>query len=497
MTNNNLIPNEPELTMDIVNCITNDQVARRKITCESHYWFFHIYFSDYVKYPTADYQREMFAISEDISIKTAIIVAFRGSAKSTIMTMSYPIWAVLGKLQKKCVVILSQTQQQAKSHLTNIKRELESNELLRSDLGPFQEESDEWGSFSLVIPKFNARIIAASSEQSIRGIRHGANRPDLMICDDVEDTNSTKTQEGRDKTFNWFNGEIVPCGDKNTKYVIVGNLLHEDSLLMRLKDLIDDNKINAIFKAYPLINTEQKILWPGKFSSLEEIDEFKKSVGDEKAWQREFMLKIIADQDQIIRREWIQYYDQLPVSDRFTDEHKSYMYTACGVDLAISKNATADYTAIVTGKVYGCLENLRVYILPPVINERMNFPETLERIKNIAINVLGKHWENVVVIEDVAYQKALIQTLENMNIKAEGLSPGGQDKRARLSLTSHLIASGKVLFPRTGAETLINQLVYFGVEKHDDLSDALTILLTHVNENDRPPVQVLKNVYGF
>jgi hypothetical protein len=120
--------------------------------------------------------------------------------------------------------------------LANIKRELETNELLKADIGPFEEISDEWGSNSIVIPKYGARITVASTEQSIRGLRHGEYRPDLVICDDVEDLNSVKTKEGRDKTFNWLVGEVLPIGDQDTKMVLVGNLLHEDSLLMRLSN---------------------------------------------------------------------------------------------------------------------------------------------------------------------------------------------------------------------------------------------------------------------
>ena len=71
--------------------------------------------------------------------------------------------------------------------MVNLKRELEDNDLLKNDLGPFQEESDEWGSISLVFSNMNARITVASSEQSIRGMRHGQHRPDLIIGDDVED----------------------------------------------------------------------------------------------------------------------------------------------------------------------------------------------------------------------------------------------------------------------------------------------------------------------
>lgn len=473
------------MTPDVIESILQDQRTRRTITRESHYWFFHLYFSQYVKYPTAEFQKEMFAITEDEGTKIAIIVAFRGSAKSTIMTMSYPLWAILGKQQKKCVVILSQTQQQAKTHMSNIKRELEGNDLLRSDLGPFKEESDEWGSYSLVIPKFNARLIAASSEQSIRGLRHGAYRPDLIICDDVEDLNSVKTNESRDKTYAWLTGDVIPLGDLNTKIILVGNLLHEDSLLMRLKKGFVNKNPDVIFKEYPLINTQDIILWPGKYPSLEAIETEKRLNGDDKAWQREYMLKIIADEDQIVKPEWLQFYDEIP------DDKKGYEQTIIGVDLAISKGNHADYTAIVVGHVFGYDENLKLYIEKFPINERIDSPTTIEKIKEVYKQSRRYDKRPKLYIEDVGYQKAVIQFLNKQGIPAEGFKLNGRDKRERLDSVTYMIRSGRVFFPRQGSEALRKQLVYFGVEKYDDLVDAFTIVLHMALEIKHYEIQII------
>ena len=184
---------------------------RIRIVSESLLWFILTYLNHYLTYPTAQFQKEMMAIAEDAKIKLAIVVAFRGSAKSTIYTLATILWAILGKHQRKFIVILSQTQNQARQHLLNIKHELESNDLLRSDLGPFKDESDYWGSLALYIPKYNARIIAASSEQSIRGLRHLKYRPDLIIADDVEDSMSVRTKDSRDKAYDWFTGDIIPA----------------------------------------------------------------------------------------------------------------------------------------------------------------------------------------------------------------------------------------------------------------------------------------------
>lgn len=460
----------------VIKKILADRNLRISLTTESHYWFFPTYFSEYVTYETAGFQKELIHITEDDSIRNAVIVAFRGSGKSTLMTMSYPIWSIIGKPKKKFVLILSQTQAQARLHLANLKRELESNLLLKRELGPFEEKNNEWGSTSLVIPKFGARITVASSEQSIRGIRHGAYRPDLIICDDVEDSNSVKTKEGRDKTYNWLTSEVIPAGDKNTKLIVIGNLLHEDSLLMRLKNNIEGQKLNGVFRAYPLMDDSGNILWPGKFADNGEIEKLRQTIGNEHAWQREFMLRIIPDDGQVIYPEWIHYYDQLPA------ERPNYVVT--GVDVAISLKDTADYTAMVSACVYGTGNNLRIYILPNPVNERLNFPQTVARVEDLSRS-LRNITSHKIYVEDVGYQGSVIDQLRIKGVMAEGVSPHGSDKRSRLALTGNLVFDGKVLFPSQGADQLVGQLTGFGTEKHDDLADAFSSLVLKVIEKNR------------
>lgn len=466
-----------------------DRTVRTAITRSSHWYFFHFYFAHYVKYPTAPFHREIFDLSEDESKGNFFVVAFRGSSKSTILTTSYPIWAILGKQQKKFVLILCQTMGQSKQHMMNLRSELESNALLKSDLGPFKEVADEWGMVSLVFSKSGARITVASSEQSIRGLRHKQHRPDLIIGDDVEDLASTKTREGRDKTYQWLTSEVVPTGDRGTRLVIVGNLLHEDSLLMRIKEDIEKKRIKGVFRAYPLVRNSE-ILWLGKYPNMEVVDEERLKAGNEYAFQREYLLNIVPAEAQAIQREWIQYYDVLPTPEKIDKWYTQHTEVRVGIDMAISKSATADYTAMVPG---WCLENKEddgytIYILPKIVNQRLDFPETVEMCKTIyktySDSKQGIHPK--LVIEDVAYQKSLPQQLEHEGLHGVmTVRPGNMDKRARLILTANLIKTGKVLFPRIGAEELINQLIHFGVEKHDDLADAFSNLVHNVHE--QPP----------
>lgn len=472
--------NYSNLSFDEASKIVRDEKMRRALAKESHLWFFNLYLPHYISYPIADFHREMFKLTEDKQVKIAQIIAFRNSAKSTIMTLSYPIWSIIGKQQKKFVVILSQTHEQAKFHLLNIKREMESNELLKNDLGPFREDTNEWGVYSLLLPWHDAKIVALSISQSLRGARYRQFRPDLIICDDLEDLASVKTKESRDKIYNQLTGEIFPAGQEDTKFMIVGNLLHEDSVMMRIKNGIKQKLLNGTVLEIPLIDDNGQIAWPGKFPDQASIEAEKKKIGSEISWMREYLLKIIPEEGQEIRPEWIHYYDQIP------HDKKKYRHTLTGVDPAASQKDHADFTAIVSARIFGYGEELKIVILPNPINKKIDFPESIKELQRLYDFKDGGKSRRILV-EGFGYQKVLAQMLRNNGIPAEETTPLGLDKRARLRMTSELIARGVIVFPMHGAEELINQLVYFGAEKYDDLVDAFTLVVYKALEEMKKP----------
>lgn len=460
--------------------IEGDASVRREIARKSHYGFFCIYLANYIKYPTAPFQRQIFKLCGNDNIKTFAITAFRGSGKSTIVSLSYPIWAMIRK-SKKFIVILSQNQSQCELILANIRSELEKNELLIADFGPFRQvqTTPKWSAETLYIESYDCMITCISSGSSIRGIRHKQHRPDLIIADDVEDISSTKNKESRDKAFSWFSGEVIPAGDSDTKIIAVGNKLHEDCLMMRLKTAIEDKTFSATYMEFPLLDCQGACIWPQKFASKADIESLKSSVVSESSWQREYLLKIVPQDDAIVLREWIQYYDTL-------SEDSNLSYIATGVDLAISTSSRADYTAMVSANVYGEASSLEIYILPYPVNKRISYPETLETIKKLSKS-LGNGYPTNMFIEEVSYQKALIEQLISDGYPAEGVKVAGQDKRQRLTLTTHLIKSGKIKFSKNGCEALISQLTCFGYEAHDDLADAFAILILKIMERSLKP----------
>ena len=465
--------------------IIESRQVRIKLATDDLYYFAHIYFGEFIRKATADFQREIYSLLADKDINYLAIVAFRDSGKSTIANLIYPIWAMLGPLSKKFVLILSLNQNQARTHLQNIKRQFEGNDLLRKDFGPLEEESDEWGAMSLVFPKYKARISAASTEQSIRGTRHGAYRPDLIIADDVEDISSVKTLEGRNKTHEWFTGEVIPAGDVNVKIVLVGNLLHEDSLMMRIKDGIDGGDVDGVFKAYPLLDSKGVSIWPGKYPDQASIDRVMRRINSPIAWNREYLLKILPTSEQVVHREWLRFYSEMPEKNRdHPDNMQRYYRTYLGIDPAISEKDTADCTAMVAVHVFGFQEGLKIYVDPLITNARLSGLKSLARIEEV-VEILGGKYAVELIVEDVGFQQLFIEQLRNKNYRVEAFKVHGSDKRSRLMSVSHLFEAQRVFMPSTSKE-LVNQLVGLGVERHDDLVDALVMPLAKIISEDKP-----------
>ncbi len=206
------------------------------------------------------------------------------------------------------------------------------------------------------------------------------------------------------------------------------------------------------------------------------------------AWQSEFLLKPVQPSDQIIKEEWIRTYENLP--------SEKPAYSVLSTDLAFTEGR-GDYTVLIGAHVYGTGESLRVYVTTPIFRKQVNPLDAKRAMKDMALAVGGSGWRRAkILVEDMAAHRLLVGELISENYPTEEVKLRGQSKRTRLMSVSHLFQGGKVFFPASGAESLRAELVGFGVEKHDDLADAMSLLLIHVLENDVKPKAIFGKVWG-
>ena len=155
------------------------------------------------------------------------IEAPRGHAKSTTFTFKDSIHAAV-YAYKHYEIILSDSSEQAEGFLTDIKTEMEENAALREDFGTLQGRV--WKS-SVILLANGVKIEAIGSGKKIRGRRHKQWRPDLIVCDDLENDENVNTPDQRKKLRDWFYKAVSKAGDTYTDIVYIGTLLHFDALL--------------------------------------------------------------------------------------------------------------------------------------------------------------------------------------------------------------------------------------------------------------------------
>jgi predicted phage terminase large subunit-like protein len=462
--------------IDLSTIDLNDPVTRRYIVEKGGLlgWCM-VYLRHYFTVEPADFHYVLADVLEDPTEELVEIIGFRGCAKSTFASLGAPLYLALEN-KAQFILPVGDTTTQTKLTIANMRYELEENEWMVKDYGITFDKDNNWSSEKLQLAN-GALIMGRSRGQKMRGLRHRQYRPQVVIADDIEDLQWVQKKENRNKTEQWMNSEVIPAQQEDgSKLIVIGNLLHKDALMMRLKrSKKPDGTPLFTCLEFPLINAQKQVTWAGKYPNKEAIDKQKARVRSPIAWAREYLLKILAEEDQVIKEEQIHYYPNNLLDQRDDEGKPKYRVkdSAVATDLAISEKATADYTAMVSGYRITLDKDDRIAILPNPVNRRMGFEATLEEAnRQNDVKPAGTKW----FVEDVAYQKAAIQMMKRNGLAVYPMRPI-TDKKARLETVAPFIIDGTVMFPESGCEELIEQLVNFGTEEHDDLVDALVYLI--------------------
>lgn len=208
--------------------------------------FTEAYLPAHAKDPPSSMHLEMFEMLEQATSQRGerlAIAAPRGHAKSTIVSCAFVLWCVCYKLESD-ILLISNTADQANDFLSFIKAELESNPRLLADFpevceppeakpGPTRWRRDE------IITRSEIKVTALGADRKIRGRRHREHRPSLIILDDIENETEVHSADQRRYQLDWFNKAVLKAGDATTNVVVVGTILHYDSLLAGLLDDLD------------------------------------------------------------------------------------------------------------------------------------------------------------------------------------------------------------------------------------------------------------------
>ncbi len=334
---------------------------------------------------TPDFHREMWELCCS-QYKFVAIAAPRGHAKSTAVTHSYTIANVVFRL-RKFILVVADTEGQASLFIDDIKKELTTNDDLMKMFGIAKLVKDSVTDFIIEFDDGEqCRIMAKGSGQSLRGVKWDNKRPDLIVCDDLENEELVANKDRRTAFRRWFSGTLLPCRSKQGIVRVVGTILHTDSQLNRLmprmgqKDrpvFVDDLREIAHPKAiwhsarYRAHDKQMKVaLWPEYKPCAWLADERQGYIdqGLSDLWAQE-MLNVPFDEASAPFRRGM--FHEMSSEDR--EQKFNYYITS---DFAVTEKQKSDSTAFL---VAGINHEGLVYILH-VVCERMDSEELIEQL---------------------------------------------------------------------------------------------------------------------
>lgn len=459
-------------------------------------------FDDAVKTP--EFHREGWRLfcSKD---KMVALAAPRGHAKTTGMTVSYGLATLLFR-ERKFMLLVSDTESQAAMFLGYFKEQLQENTALvelfglkRNEKGlvQFVKETET----DIIVEMEDGhkfRVIAKGAEQKLRGLIWNGTRPDIILCDDMENDELVMNKDRREKMRKWFYSALLPCISSKGIIRVVGTILHMDSLLERLMPkpydrfshqdglrLWSESRRNGWTSIKYKAHNEDftQVLWPEKHSkeSLKQKQQEYAGMGMPDVYSQEYLNVPLDESVAYFKRNDFEH-----ITEEDAKLPLTYYVTA---DLAISEADRADYSVFI---IAGMDEFRRIHV-KNVIRERLDGREIVDTL----LNIQRVYEPEIVGIEEMQVSKAIGPFLneemvrENTYLSIVKLKHGGKDKIARARSIQARMRAKSVKFDK-GADwyqTFEEELTRFPRDTHDDQVDAFAYLGLLLNTLVEAPTQ--------
>lgn len=347
------------------------------------------------------FHREMIELCHDPANPNTLLLAFRGSAKSTLIEETATLLSASGQVRN--VLIIGDSWQRAVERLRSIKNEMDRNVWLRYLFG--EQIGDSWTEGRVVLQN-GCALSAIGQGQALRGVKHLSSRPDLCLVDDLENDESVATPDARMKLSDWFWGDLWPALDPHRRLLMAATPLHPKSLAVTLSSL-PQFKTLTIPIDYVDEAGARRSSWPDRYP-LEDIDKLKQTFADAgktHKWAAEYQMQAID-----------------PATKMFLQEHFSYspnlIHSWHPVYVAIDPARTVKTTSATTGIVAASWVG-RKLVIWEARAERYTPAQIIDDI--FALN--QRYTPVVIAVEQDGLEEFLMEPLRHEQMKRSTLIP--------------------------------------------------------------------------
>lgn len=447
----------------------------------------------------------------------------RGYSKSTNKAFIKPVHDICYNLETY-ILIASNTEDQAKQKLKDIRDELLQNKDIRRVYGDFFPGRPAALEFVCESDGNQIKVQAVSSKKEIRGYRFGASRPSKIVIDDFEHSQEVESEDLRDKYMRTYSEVFSKLGTKKTNIDVVGTVLHQDSMLKKIiKNPTYDARVYKAISAW----SKRKDLW-GKweeiFTDVDNInhreeanafyEEHKKEMLEdtEVLWPEhesylDLQIEIISDGIRVFMKE--KQNDPMSSDENVFNPQKVRYFVDCGEYIEICGSGVKIYKSMMecygvidpsTGQTkgragkkgsYSCIlvgykDHLgRVFVIfdytmrvPPSkfievifdLHELYDFKQFGVE-ENLFKNLLS---ENIRKEQDA--RNVVLSPKDKVKLKIKSIHQV-ENKEKRIYSVEPKVNYGEILFEKNNISDIFwNQLWNFPKADHDDCPDALEML---------------------
>lgn len=432
-----------------------------------------------------------------------LIEAYRGGAKTTLITRLYNLWLLLTD-KKSYGIVVSSTIDIAVESSDTLRVELEENARLINDFKI--EIAGKWKSdeFIFSVDKKPKKLKFFGAGKKIRGTNFLGKRPDIIIADDIENDENVESLAQREKLYKWFRKAVLKLPsryDSSFNIIVVGTRLHHDGLLARIKKLSAFSSFN-----FPLV-----VKFPDNIDELNKDNVSKAKISnmildDENMDKRGVLAEFFDDkesfyseyQNEPLSRDgaiFSEYktYEQMPVCDAYYIGLDPAMGKARGDYFAIALlgvvrggSSSADYgsressQSLARGEADGAsrksgLRSPAKYYLDTK-GYKLKPDVMIEKFMQLYLRLLLYGKPIKIAIETVAFQEFFKDKLKD-EFAAKGISlsvcelKNSVAKELRLDALAPYVTDGTILI-NVDNTLLIEELDTYPKAPHDDLLDA-------------------------
>jgi hypothetical protein len=346
--------------------------------------------------------------------------------KTTITSTLLPIWELCRDPNIR-MAIIGKNDDEAEGIMRVILAELEDNDDLIRDFGPFKPDAGSnkpWGvSSGLMVAKRTRR----AKEPTIAVFGSGArtvlgHRTDWTICDDVITEKNSATPEQRQKTRDWFNLSVeTMCEHATSRLTVVGTRFDPADLYGDLLELIHPETGEPIYHVQhedAIVDEDNKVpLWPAQWP-WNRLMEQKAKMGTLDFNKR--YRNIAVDKSRMVFREeyvkggWLGKLQFPGCLDRtFTvgDFDESWPRYA-GFDPAVGKGRSSKFCAHVVIGIGSCVRHERCIWVIDIERDQMASP----RQRDLILEKHERYGLLLTMVEANSYQEALRElVIDKMN----------------------------------------------------------------------------------